>query len=119
MAHTSKRYNGIRTKVDHVKLYPVQEALKIVKENATARFNESVDVSINLGVDPKKSDQVVRGAVVRTAGVSWSVMSSAPILRPHDRANRGCRGPGHPCAQATRVPRGPAVLSASSQTLQV
>ena len=73
MAHTSKRYNGIRTKVDHVKLYPVQEALKIVKENATARFNESVDVSINLGVDPKKSDQAVRGSLVLPQGTGKTV----------------------------------------------
>src|SRR5919109_430644 len=50
-------------KVDHMKLYPVRDALTIVKENATAKFNESIDVAINLGVDAKKSDQAVRGSI--------------------------------------------------------
>src|ERR671925_275245 len=50
-------------KVGHMKLYPVRDALTIVKENATAKFNESIDVAINLGVDAKKSDQAVRGSI--------------------------------------------------------
>jgi large subunit ribosomal protein L1 len=73
MAHVSKRYNGIRAKVDHVKLYPMQEALKIIKDNATAKFNESVDVSINLGIDAKKSDQAVRGSLVLPQGTGKTV----------------------------------------------
>jgi len=68
MAHDSKRYKALRVKVDRAQLYPVQEALKIIKENATAKFNESVDVSINLGIDAKKSDQAVRGSVVLPQG---------------------------------------------------
>ena len=51
----SKRYNAIRAKVDRAKAYPVQEALKLVKDGATAKFNESVDVSINLGIDATQS----------------------------------------------------------------
>ncbi|MBX9811227.1 MAG: 50S ribosomal protein L1 [Burkholderiales bacterium] len=73
MAHISKRYKALRGKVDRSRLYPVQEALKIIKENATARFNESVDVSINLGIDAKKSDQAVRGSVVLPQGTGKSV----------------------------------------------
>ena len=69
----SKRYEAIRAKVDRAKAYPVQEALKLVKDGATAKFNESVDVSINLGIDASKSDQTVRGAVVLPAGTGKKV----------------------------------------------
>lgn len=69
----SKRYDTIRAKVDRAKVYPVQEALTLVKEGATAKFNESVDVSINLGIDASKSDQTVRGAVVLPQGTGKSV----------------------------------------------
>jgi len=68
MAKDSKRYTAVRAKVDREKLYPVADALKMVKENATAKFNESIDVSINLGIDAKKSDQTVRGAIVLPKG---------------------------------------------------
>ena len=68
MARDSKRYKSLRGKVQHMKLYPVQEALKIIKDNATAKFDESVDVAINLGIDAKKSDQSVRGSVVLPRG---------------------------------------------------
>lgn len=73
MANISKRYKGLRAKVDRDKLYPLQDALKIVKDNATAKFNESVDVSINLGIDAKKSDQAVRGALVLPQGTGKTV----------------------------------------------
>jgi len=69
----SKRYNAIRARVDRAKAYPVQDALKLVKDGATAKFNESVDVSINLGIDASKSDQTVRGAVVLPQGTGKSV----------------------------------------------
>ena len=70
---TSKRYKLINTKVDRNKVYVVQEALKMVKENATAKFDEAIDVAINLGVDIKKSDQQVRGSVVLPAGTGKKV----------------------------------------------
>jgi large subunit ribosomal protein L1 len=73
MAHVSKRYKALRAKVDPAKTYPAQEALKIVKESATAKFNESVDVSINLGIDAKKSDQTVRGSIVLPQGTGKGV----------------------------------------------
>lgn len=68
MAKLSKRVQSIRAKVDRNKLYPLGDALGLVKEFATAKFDESIDVSVNLGVDAKKSDQVVRGSVVLPAG---------------------------------------------------
>lgn len=73
MANLSKRYKAIATKVDRNKLYPLADAMKIVKENATAKFNESIDVAINLGIDAKKSDQTVRGSVVLPAGTGKTV----------------------------------------------
>ena len=84
MARTSKRYSGLRGKVDHVKLYPLQEALKIVKENATAKFNESVDISMNLGIDAKKSDQAVRGSIVLPQGTGKAVRVA--VFAQGDRA---------------------------------
>jgi large subunit ribosomal protein L1 len=73
MAHVSKRVKAISSKVDRSKVYGVDDALKMVKENATAKFNESIDVAINLGIDAKKSDQVVRGSVVLPKGIGKTV----------------------------------------------
>jgi large subunit ribosomal protein L1 len=69
----SKRYAAIRAKVDRDKVYPAQQALKLVKEGATAKFDESVDVSLNLGIDASKSDQTVRGSVVLPQGTGKKV----------------------------------------------
>ena len=68
MAKKSKRVEAVLAKVDRNKAYPVGDALNLVKECATAKFDESIDVSVNLGVDAKKSDQLVRGSVVLPAG---------------------------------------------------
>jgi large subunit ribosomal protein L1 len=68
MTHDTKRGKTIRDKADRLKLYPAEEAFQLVKQTATAKFDESVDVSINLGIDPKKSDQTVRGSVVLPKG---------------------------------------------------
>ncbi|MCX7628005.1 MAG: 50S ribosomal protein L1 [Methylophilaceae bacterium] len=68
MAKISKRVAAIRAKVDRSRLYSVDEALALVKETATAKFDESVDAAINLGVDARKSDQIVRGALVLPHG---------------------------------------------------
>ena len=84
MARESKRYKAVKTKVEHMKLYPIQDALKLVKDNATAKFNESVDVSINLGVDAKKSDQAVRGSVVLPQGTGKSMRVA--VFAQGDRA---------------------------------
>jgi large subunit ribosomal protein L1 len=69
----SKRVKAVRAKVDHVKTYAIDDALKLVKETATAKFDESVDIAVNLGVDAKKSDQTVRGSVVLPAGTGKKV----------------------------------------------
>lgn len=68
MAKLSKRMAAVAQKIDRSKLYPVTEALTLVKECATAKFDESIDVAVQLGIDPKKSDQLVRGSVVMPAG---------------------------------------------------
>ena len=64
MANASKRVQKIVGLVDRSKAYEVKTALELVKKTATAKFDESVDVAVNLGIDAKKSDQVVRGSVV-------------------------------------------------------
>jgi len=68
MSKLTKRQKTYAGKVDSTKLYPIADALSIVKECATAKFDESIDVSVQLGIDAKKSDQVVRGAVVMPGG---------------------------------------------------
>lgn len=73
MAKISKRMRALKEKVDRNKNYAIEEALGMVKGAATAKFDESVDVAVNLGVDPRKSDQVVRGSVVMPRGTGKSV----------------------------------------------
>ena len=68
MATLTKRQKALQGKVDTTKLYAILDALSIVKECATAKFDESIDVAVQLGIDAKKSDQVVRGAVVLPHG---------------------------------------------------
>jgi large subunit ribosomal protein L1 len=68
MAKLTKRQQALQGKVDSTKLYPIEDAFKIVQECATAKFDESIDVAVQLGIDAKKSDQVVRGAVVLPNG---------------------------------------------------
>lgn len=73
MAIFSKRKKAAREKVDSQKVYGIDDALSLVKELATARFPESIDVAVNLGVDPRKSDQVVRGSTVLPNGTGKTV----------------------------------------------
>lgn len=68
MPKLTKKQQALQGKVDSNKLYPIADALSLVKECATAKFDESIDVAVQLGVDAKKSDQVVRGAVVLPNG---------------------------------------------------
>ncbi|NCX04109.1 MAG: 50S ribosomal protein L1, partial [Betaproteobacteria bacterium] len=68
MAKLTKKAKSQQGKVDSLKLYSISEAIGIVKECATAKFDESIDVAVQLGIDAKKSDQVVRGAVVLPNG---------------------------------------------------
>jgi len=73
MAKLSKKAKLIKSKVDRAKQYSVTEAVQILKELGTAKFNEAIDVSVNLGVDPRKSDQNVRGATVLPNGTGKTV----------------------------------------------
>jgi len=84
MAHLSKRYKAMAASVDRTRLYPLIDAIKIVKDNATAKFNESIDVAVNLGIDAKKSDQTVRGSVVLPAGTGKTVRIA--VFAQGDRA---------------------------------
>jgi large subunit ribosomal protein L1 len=63
MAHIGKRVVKAREGIDRIKLYPVSEAVKLIKERASAKFDETVEIAMNLGVDPKHADQMVRGVV--------------------------------------------------------
>ena len=73
MATLSKRQKALKGKIDPSKIYPVGEALKLSKELAAAKFDESIDVAVCLGVDPRKSDQIVRGSVVLPAGTGKTI----------------------------------------------
>jgi large subunit ribosomal protein L1 len=68
MAKLTKRQKSVQGKVDSLKLYAIDDAFQIVQACATAKFDESIDVAVQLGIDAKKSDQVVRGAVVMPNG---------------------------------------------------
>lgn len=73
MARSSNRYKTITEKTDRAKVYLVDEALGLIKETANAKFDESIDIAVNLGIDAKKSDQAVRGSVVLPAGTGKTV----------------------------------------------
>ena len=73
MTHLSKRKKAIEEKIEFGKHYPIKEAIELVKECANTKFNEGVDVAINLGIDARKSEQSVRGATVLPHGTGRTV----------------------------------------------
>ena len=73
MAKLTKRAKAIAEKIDKDKVYALEDALALLKDVSSVKFNESVDISVNLGLDPKKSDQVVRGATVLPNGTGKEV----------------------------------------------
>jgi large subunit ribosomal protein L1 len=73
MRTQSKRLNAARTQVDRLRAYPVLAAFELVKQMASTKFNETVDVAVNLGVDPRHADQMVRGAVVLPHGTGKTI----------------------------------------------
>ena len=84
MTAVSKRRKAMTSKVDHAKSYPVLDAMSLIKQTATAKFDEAVDVAVNLGIDAKKSDQTVRGSVVLPAGTGKKVRVA--VFAPGDKA---------------------------------
>ncbi|MBI5019920.1 MAG: 50S ribosomal protein L1 [Ignavibacteriales bacterium] len=80
----SKRYNAAIKKVDLKKNYTIEEAVTKVKEAASAKFNEAVDIAIRLGVDPKKADQAIRGTVALPHGIGKAVRVLAIAKPPKD-----------------------------------
>jgi large subunit ribosomal protein L1 len=73
MATRGKKFRGAVAKVDRTREYPIPEAVALVKDSSFAKFDETVDVAVNLGVDPRHADQVVRGTVVLPHGTGKSV----------------------------------------------
>ena len=73
MATRGKKFRGAVAKVDRMRAYPIPEAVALVKDSSFAKFDETVDVAVNLGVDPRHADQVVRGTVVLPHGTGKSV----------------------------------------------
>lgn len=73
MATLSKRIKAVREKIERGKAYPIDEALSLLKQMSGVKFRESVDVSVNLGVDPRKSDQVVRSSTLLPNGTGKTV----------------------------------------------
>src|SRR3954465_784194 len=73
MAKLSKKQKAIDANVDRQKLYSVDEAIGIIKQNATSKFDETIEIAMNLGVDPRHADQMVRGVVTLPAGTGKSV----------------------------------------------
>ncbi|WP_027286023.1 50S ribosomal protein L1 [Rubritepida flocculans] len=73
MAKLTKRRKALAAAVDSAKLYPLEEAIRLVKANATAKFDETIEISMNLGIDPRHADQMVRGMVGLPNGTGKTV----------------------------------------------
>jgi len=85
MGHHGKNFKNASAKVDRTKRYSIDEACKLVPETKVAKFDESVDIAVRLGVDPKHADQMVRGAVVLPHGTGKS--QRVVVVAKGDKAN--------------------------------
>ncbi|MGB9773652.1 MAG: 50S ribosomal protein L1 [Bacteroidota bacterium] len=85
MAKVSKRLKAVRSKIDPAKPYAIREAVLKVKETASAKFDESVDIAVRLGVDPRKADQAVRGTVTLPHGIGKAVRVLVLTKPPRDQ----------------------------------
>ena len=85
MGKISKRFKKVKETVDRNKFYGLDEALLLAKQNASAKFDESIDIAVNLGVDARKSDQLVRGSVVLPKGTGKTVRVA--VFAQADKAN--------------------------------
>src|SRR3546814_10422978 len=83
MAKLSKKAKKLAEAVDIVKLHGVNEAISLVKSNATAKFDETIEVAINLGVDPRHADQMVRGVVTLPKGTGKTDRKSTRLNSSH------------------------------------
>ncbi len=84
MIHHSKRFKALEPKVDRSKTYTIEAAVELVKQTANAKFRESVDIAVRLGVDPKKADQAIRGTVVLPHGIGRAVRVLVMTRPPKD-----------------------------------
>src|SRR5690625_7989126 len=89
MAKLTKRQRAIQEKVDRTKQYGIEEAVALLKELSSVKFPETFDVSINLGIDPRKSDQVVRGATTLRHGPGQEVRIALFAQGPDVEADIG------------------------------
>ena len=85
-AKLSKRQEAIKAKVEPGRVYSLEDAVKLLQELPAAKFKESIDLSVNLGVDPKKSDQVVRGSTLLPSGNGKSVRVAVFTQGPNAKA---------------------------------
>jgi len=85
MAKVGKRLKAVRSKIDPAKSYGIREAVLKVKEAASAKFDESVDIAVRLGVDPRKADQAVRGTVTLPHGIGKAVRVLVLTKPPRDQ----------------------------------
>ena len=85
MSHHGKKFRNAFAKIERGKRYPIDEACKLVPETKVAKFDESVDIAVRLGVDPKHADQMVRGAVVLPHGTGKSLR--VVVIAKGDKAN--------------------------------
>src|SRR5688572_32002177 len=92
MATQGKKFRAAATKVDRTREYPIPEAVGLVKDSSFAKFDETVDVAVNLGVDPRHADQVVRGTVVLAHGTGKSVR--VLVITQGDRVREAEAGGG-------------------------
>jgi large subunit ribosomal protein L1 len=84
MIKHSKRFKAVATKVTAKKEYSISDAVTLVKQTATAKFSESVDIAVRLGLDPKKADQALRGTVALPHGIGKSVRVLVIAKPPKD-----------------------------------
>jgi ribosomal protein L1 len=92
MAKEGKRIRAAREGIDRVKLYPLSDAVSLIKSKAAAKFDETVEIAMNLGVDPRHADQMVRG-VCNLPNGSGRTVRVAVFARAERRTRRGRPGP--------------------------